>query len=178
MRLSINKPFYKIIFALIFIFGSYGAYRAVMSYYGITLYQHPADEQALLKILHDDWYWLVSEDSVDYSAEYTLDHRAATPEYPDGSLNIFVYRMHGKPVGFVTYYRETGCRAKIQFLAVAKEYRKKGYAYKLLHYALNDAARNGMCVTELVTRTTNYQAQRLYERSGFKKIWEDHGFVG
>ena len=103
---------------------------------------------------------------------------AAVPTCSDNSLNIFVYRVHGKPVGFVTYYRESNYRGRIQFLAIARDYRRKGYAQKLLSYAIKDAAQHGMYIVELATRTTNHSAQRLYRQFKFHKTWEDSGFVG
>jgi len=154
-----------------------GGYYVATHYYGITPYQ-PQDEQALTDIVRTDWYWLVSEDSTDFSTEYMFAHRAAVPSYPDNSLNIYVYRMHGKPVGFVTYYRDKGCRGRVQFLAVDREHRQKGYARKLLTFALEDALCHGMCIVELVTRVSNHSAQRLYRKLGFKQTWQAEGFVG
>lgn len=152
--------------------GYYGATH----WYGVTPY-YSADKEAVMKILQDDWYWLVAEGSFDFVPEYTLTHRAASNTHPDNSLQIFVYRVHNKPVGFVTYYKEQGCRGLIQFLAVAKEYRGHGYAQKLLNYAVHHAMQHGICMFNLVTRTTNIPAQKLYQRLGFEKIWEEDGFV-
>lgn len=152
-------------------------YYASTHWYGITPY-HQEDQTAVLKILQDDWYWLVSEGSYDFVPEYTFSHRAISQNYPDNSLNIFVYRVHNKPVGFVTYYKEQGCKGKIQFLAVAKEYRGRGYAQKLLSYAMHDALQHGICVLDLTTRPSNIPAQTLYKRLGFQKTWEEGGFVG
>jgi len=174
-----TTTFKKIIYALAITSAIFigGGYYIATHYYGITPYQ-PQDEQALTDILRKDWYLLVSEDSTDFTTEYMFAHYAATPSCPDNSLNIFVYRLHGKPVGFVTYYREKGCRGKVQFLAVDQEHRKQGYAQQLLSYALDDALRHGICIVELVTRITNFSAQRLYRKLGFKKTWEAEGFVG
>ena len=156
--------------------GGYG-YWYYSKNYGITSYR-PEDQQALTDILKEDWYWLVSEDSVDFSPEYTFTHFAAVPSYPDNSLSIFVYREQGKPVAFATYFREKGCRGRIQFVAVGQQHRKRGYAQKLINHVLDDATKRGMCAMELVTRTNNISAQRLYRKLGFRKTWEAEGFVG
>jgi ribosomal protein S18 acetylase RimI-like enzyme len=154
-----------------------GGYWYYTRNYGISFYR-PEDQQALTNILHQDWYWLVSEDSTDFSPEYMFAHRAAVPSYPDNSLHIIVYREQGKPVAFVTYYRDKGCRGRIQFVAVDQQHRKRGYAQQLIKYALDDAAGHGLCSIELVTRTNNISAQTLYRKLGFHKTWEAEGFVG
>jgi ribosomal protein S18 acetylase RimI-like enzyme len=173
-----NTTFKKVLTILIFTAALLvgGGYYVATHYYGITPYR-PSDKPVLTEILQTDWYWLVSEDSYDFSPEYMFAHRAAVPSYPDNSLHIYVYRVQGKPAGFVTYYRESGCKGKVQFLAVAREHRKKGYAYKLLSFALEDALKHGICTIELVTRTTNHSAQRVYRKLGFKQTWEAEGFV-
>ena len=173
-KTTFRKIIAALVIASVFLGGGYWYYS---HNYGITPYR-AEDQQALTDILRKDWYWLVSEDSVDYSPEYMFAHRAAIPSYPDNSLNIFVYRQHGKPVAFVTYYREQGCRGKIQFVAVDQEHRKLGYAQELVKYALDDAAKHGMCIVELVTRTNNISAQKLYRKLGFRTTWQAEGFIG
>lgn len=153
-------------------------FLVIPRWYGISDYRHDADFPTILKILQDDWYWLVSEDSTDFSPEYTFSHRAFSPTHADGSLTILVYRMHGKPVAFLTYYKVQGCYAVIQFVAVAPEYRRRGYAQALLKHVLENAPKEGVCSFDLTTRVSNESAQRLYKQFGFEQSYLDDGFIG
>lgn len=173
----IKNKFKKIIYFFCATIVAASIWYGATHWYGITPYR-PADQAALSEIVNTDWYLLVSEDSTDFSLEYLFKHMAAVPSCPDNSLNIFVYRVHGKPVGFVTYYRESSTRGRIQFLAVSREHRRYGYARKLLAYAINDAAAHGMFTVELATRINNHTAQKLYRQFNFRKTWEESGFVG
>ena len=152
-------------------------YTQIGQWYGISAYR-PSDQVALTKILRDDWYLLVSEGATTFTPEYMFEHRAATPAEADNSLHIFVYRVHGKPAGFVTFYREAGCKGRVQFLAVGKDYRRLGYARKLLEFAVRELGKQGVCSVGLAVRATNATAYKLYTSLGFKKIWEEAGFLG
>lgn len=155
-----------------------GTWWALPRVYGIDVYRHDKDFPTISKILTDDWYWLVSEDSVDFSPEFTFSHRTFSREYPDGSLQILVYRVWGKVAAFLTYFKTQNCRATIQFVAVGQEYRRKGYAQALIERMLHRAASEGICSFDLTTRVSNTKAQRLYQQYGFEKTWEHDGFVG
>lgn len=140
----------------------------------------PEDRAAIMQLLKDDWYWLVSEGAVDFSPDYMLDHHAATYHYTDNSLSIDVYRTpEGKVAGFVTYHPIEGYKGRIQFLAVGKEFRKKGYAKELMAHAINRLKKAGMCFIEIAVRSHNTPAFTLYKRFGFKEMWSSsEGFVG
>ncbi len=154
------------------------AYVLAPRWYGVGVYR-ASDKPAIVAMLKEDYYLMVDEVSIpDFPIDYTFDHRAAGLEEPDDSLHIFVYRRHGKPVGFTTYHHEQGCRARIQFLAVAKGYRGHGYGKALLDALMQDAVRRGYCEINLVARTSNTGAHKLYEKCGFHKTTEEGGFVG
>jgi ribosomal protein S18 acetylase RimI-like enzyme len=132
----------------------------------------PEDRKAIMKLLKDDWYWMVSEGATDFSPDYMLDHHAATLHYADNTLSIAVYRTkEGKIAGFVTFHPIEGYKGRIQFLAVAKEFRKKGYAKALLQYAINGLKKQGMCFIEIAVRSNNIAAATLYKKIGFKETW-------
>ena len=65
------------------------------------------------------------------------------------------------------------------FLAVNPEFRgkQKGYAEKLLKYALGEMKMMGAEYVQLCTRVNNLPARGLYRRVGFHEISEDDGFV-
>ena len=156
---------------------SYAGWYTYRQFYGISEYRYPADKEAVIKILQDNWYWMVSESSTNFSAEYTFTHKAATNEYPDGSLHIFVYRVHGKPVAFSTYYRSEPGVALVQFLGVAHDYRRHGYAQALLEYVVEHALAHGFTKVILAVRENNVPASRLYAKLGFKEFTKDDGFI-
>jgi ribosomal protein S18 acetylase RimI-like enzyme len=145
----------------------------------ITPYKS-GDRDAIMQLLKDDWYWLVSDGATDFSAGYMLEHHAATLHYPDNTLSISVYRTpENKIAGFVTYHRLEGYKGRIQFLAVAKEFRKKGYARELMAHAINGLQKMGMCFIEIAVRSNNIPAFNLYKKFGFKEIWSTpDGFLG
>ncbi len=55
--------------------------------------------------------------------------------------------------------------------------RGKGFAQKLMQYAIDDMRRLGAKKITLITRTSNTSAQKLYNRIGFKEIYRDEGYV-
>jgi len=146
------------------------------SYGNIRPYREE-DRTALKNMLEQDWYWLVSQDATDFSMDYLLDHQAATFHYPDNSLTVMVYEDDHKPAGFVTYHLLDGYTGRIQFLVVAREYRKKGYGKLLLEYALQDFKKRGICFVKLAVRDNNFSAQKLYEQLGFQVTDSSKGFL-
>lgn len=167
----------KIIVISLFVVVCGIVYAQLGNWYGISPYR-PSDQGPLTQIIKDDWYLLVSEGAVTFSPEYMFEHKAALPSEPDNSLHIFVYRYHGKPVGFVTFYKEAGCKGRVQFLAVHKNYRRFGYARKLLEFAIRELGHQGICSVSIAVRVSNMPAYKLYTSLGFTKIWEDSGFLG
>lgn len=145
---------------------------------GIYSYNPTKDRAFILDLFKNNWYWLVSEQSVDFSAEYMLDNQASShpPKYTN-DLTIKVYRVNNKPVGFVAYYKVSFYKATLLFIVVDEKQQTHGYGKKLLDYALNDLKQQGFFVVELITRTNNLKAQSLYKKFGFKEVWRNDGFV-
>lgn len=136
------------------------------------------DTQFILDIFKEDWWWLVSEYSKDFSPEYMLQYRASSkkPE-SKGNLTIKVAYDQHKPIGFVAYYKKEFYYGYILFLDVLASYRSKGIGYALLDYAVQDLKKRGVTKIGLVTRTSNIPARRLYKKYGFKEISDENGFV-
>jgi len=135
------------------------------------------DTQEILAIFEHNWYWLIS--SEDYSPEFMLTHRAPSkdPLYV-GSLHIKVLREQDKLVGFAAYYMKKKRLGQLLFLAVSQEFRGKGYAEQLVRYTLKDLANMGATHAQLVTRSTNFPARKLYNKIGFYEVkHHEDGFV-
>jgi ribosomal protein S18 acetylase RimI-like enzyme len=145
----------------------------------ISYYQE-SDRADIVTMLRDDWYWLVADNATDFSADYMLNHHAATFHYPDKSLTIKVYRdEQGKAIGFVTYHKLEHLKGRIQFLAVSRHARKKGIARKLMAHAIDALEKQGLCFIELAVRSNNIPARALYKSFGFSEIWRtEDGFLG
>ena len=135
------------------------------------------DSQDILNIFKEDRYWLLS--SPNYSPEHMLSTRS--PNKDDaryfGKLNIKVLREAGKFVGFVAYYMKNFFIGTVLFLDVKPEFRGKGYAQKLMRYAIDELKKQGASIITLVTRSENYSAQAVYKKTGFVKTLEEDGFV-
>jgi len=134
------------------------------------------DTQDILDIFKRDWYWLVASD--DYSPEFMLKYRAATQDMRYlGRLQIKVLRSKDGLIGFIAYYMKTPTEGFVLFLDINPPFRGKGYSEKLLSYALDNLKRLGATAVRLVTRTDNFPAQKLYQRTNFTEVSRDNGFV-
>jgi RimJ/RimL family protein N-acetyltransferase len=144
---------------------------------GIALYDIQRDRQEILRLFKENWYWLIPEDTP-FSAEQFLDPHLLnrTGENKDAS-KIFVYCLENRPIGFVAYYKQSPTTARLRFIAVDQPYRGKGYSQELMNAALDDMKKEGITKVNLITRTNNQPARKLYTRLGFKQIEEEDGYV-
>lgn len=156
----------------------YNTYSINKKYHNIYTYDADIDKPFILQLFKDNWYWLVSEHSLDFSPEYMLDNKASSkkPQHK-GNLTIKTYRKDNKPLGFVAYYTKELLEGFILFVAVDEKERGHGYARELLQYAIDDLARRGCITISLITRTVNERGRKLYEGMGFKQIWTDGAFI-
>ncbi len=142
----------------------------------ILTFEDARDTEDILNIFKRDRYWLISTPG--YSPEFMLKYRAATQDWRYlGKLQINVLRAENKLVGFVAYYMKTETKGQLLFLAVNPEFRGKGYSEQLAKHALKELKKMGGTVVNLVTRTDNLRAQKLYNRLNFKETKREDGFV-
>ncbi|CAN5159630.1 hypothetical protein BH09DEP1_BH09DEP1_4290 [soil metagenome] len=143
----------------------------------ISDFQDERDTQDVLNLFEKDRYWLIS--SEDYDPSYALKTRS--PNKRDnryfGKLNIKVLREDSKFVGFVAYYMKNFFLGQLLFVGVNPDFRGKGYAQKLMQYAIDDMKKQGASMISLVTRTSNLAAQAVYKKLGFSVTHEEDGFV-
>lgn len=145
---------------------------------GIVPYEPARDRAEILSIFAKDWYWLVSDYSGDFSAEYMLDNRASSSEPGHkGDLTIRVFLIDGKPVGFITYRTKELLVGDIRIMGVDRAYRSKGVGRRLMTYALADLKKRGSRLASLMTRVDNEPARKLYTSLGFKEIWTDGAYI-
>lgn len=149
-----------------------------------SIYEYnPAEDRArLCEIFKQNVYWLTNETDEGRALltfERALDTQSSSPQWVDrGNLKVKVYRIDGCIAGFVAYHKISGLLAKILYIAVHDDYRRRGYAEQLLQHALDDLKRQGFTRVELATRVVNKRAQGLYKKFGFKITWDDGELVG
>ena len=146
---------------------------------GIYEYDCSKDKQFICSFFKKNYYWLVHDYSKTFSPEFMLDNKAASQKdlRMVGILKVKTYRIHGEPVGFVTYYPSELYTGRLLFLGVDERYRGQGIARKLTQYALDDLKRMGVRTIWINTRTDNAPGRKLYESLGFKEGWTDGAYV-
>jgi len=142
----------------------------------ILVFDDTRDTQDIIDIFTRDRYWLLN--SPDYSVEFMLKYRAATQDIKYlGKLNINVMRSDDSLIGFVAYYMKKPTKGFLLFLAINPPFRGKGYSSQLVNHALSQLKKMGAHTVNLVTRTDNIRAQKLYARLGFYEEKRDDGYV-
>lgn len=90
---------------------------------------------------------------------------------------VFVLFESNKPIGFIISYinekrnkQENKKVIYIEEIAVLKEYRNKGYGFKLIEFILDKGRSNGMYIGRLHVYRHNEKAYGLYKKLGFDEI--------
>lgn len=144
----------------------------------IVRYYADRDRESILQLFDENWEWLVAQSPQEYSAAYRIDNKAPSKKPTDiNTLSIDVFRSDEVTAGFVAYYMNTSYKGTVLFLAVHNAYRGRGIARRLLTHSVDQLKRRGVSYIDLVTRTDNYAAQRLYERAGFTRIKTTDRFI-
>jgi len=135
------------------------------------------DTQDIVQLFNQNYYWLVP--FPDYSPQAMLKERS--PKIGDpfwrNKQNIKVARKKNKFFGFIAYHIKTPTQGFIHFLVITQDARNKGYGKLLLTYAINDLFAHGAQTIDLVTRTNNFPAQKLYTSVGFTETSRDAEYV-
>lgn len=135
--------------------------------YTIDTYDPVRDRAALLYTFDVDWYWLIDVERDAYDPAYVIDNRMPDSISQPGTLIIKVLHVWGTYAGFIAYYLQDKTTAVILFLDVLAAYRHKSYGKKLIEYAMTDIKTRGAKRIQLVTRTSNTRARKLYNAAGF-----------
>lgn len=131
-------------------------------------YNEVRDKADIKQMFEDEKWWLLMGD---YDVDFMLDYKAPhqDPLYV-GSLHVKVLRENNQFIGFACYYKKTIAEGALLFLAIKKEFRKRGYACKLAQYVINDFAKMGIPKVTLVTRIQNIAGQATYNKLGFTEV--------
>jgi ribosomal protein S18 acetylase RimI-like enzyme len=159
-----------------------GYYWLRVSAEPIFTYDATKDREALITIFKQNMFWLTNETNEDAavaSFKHSIDTNSSSSSWMDrGNLLTYVYRDNEATKGFVSYHKVSSSAAKILYIAIDDTYRRRGYAEKLLKFALADLKKQGYRSVELVTRLVNKRAQGLYRKLGFRQTWDDGTLVG
>lgn len=148
---------------------------AIMACGPIYDFDEARDTQSILSLFKKDYYWLVEGE---YNPAAMLKYRAPSGNpLKKGQMHIKVLRDKDQFVGFVAYYKKSMSEWRLNFVALDDTFRGRGFAQQLMRYALCDMERMGAKRIELVTRTSNTAAQKLYNRVGFQETYRDEGYV-
>jgi ribosomal protein S18 acetylase RimI-like enzyme len=171
----------KIVFLLSITLAACGGIGAYVYYTNINQgpiydFNPTRDTQPMMDIFNQNWYWLLA--SPESSPAFMLKHRTYdTNPLHFGLLHIKVLRQEDKLVGFTAYFMENPQEGRILFLAVAHEFRGKGYGKILAQCAMKELFAKGANHLALWTRVSNLPAQRIYKELGFKEAFDENGYV-
>ena len=84
---------------------------------------------------------------------------------------IYVYKLNNKIIGFINFSIIYD-RAELNYIFVLEEYRKKGYANKMMSFLIDYAKKNNCLNITLEVRKSNNSAINLYKKFKFKVIAE------
>jgi len=143
---------------------------------GVSDYE-PTDKPEAVKFFNEDHYLLSRSDL--YDMDHLFDTKSPNlflPEY-FGQVSIKVVRENNKLAGWISYYKKSQYEGTIHILVVGKEYRKKGYAKKLIKTAEQDLGSRGIVKIKIAVRLCNDGALKLYEYMGYEKINSNESFA-
>ncbi len=142
----------------------------------IFVYQKERDHDAIVNLFEKERFWLTVSD---YDPVFMLKYMAPYKglEYKD-ILHVWVARQDNKFVGFTACYFEQPGIGRILFLATEPDFRGKGYGKMLVKHALQEFEKMGAWKVKILTRNTNFTAQKIYSGVGFVETSRDQGDKG
>lgn len=142
---------------------------------GIYPYDQKQDRAYILEQTGKAHFWLIADESSGYNQQETLDTGFHT--FTKARVHFFVYYKDARPVGFISYYFDSSFFGKIQFVFVDEQYRRQGIAEKMIRFILDRMHQEGALSVEICTRLINKNALSLYEKLGFKYLYDNGKYV-
>lgn len=119
--------------------GIFWLQRPIVHSEHIVDFDYDCDADQVKEMFNDNIYWMLgSELKGRYSIDWVLKHRSSSQVKKLDNVVIKVWRENDEVVGFIAYYHYALLHWQILFLLVDKKHRRKGYAKKLMRYALDD----------------------------------------
>lgn len=164
-KLTFKKGLLALGCAMLIASGLY--YKTCCAQGPIYEYNELRDTREMVDLFERNLYWLTVQDDSS-SFKFYLRHRTHSGNPLDfGRMSIKVLREHDQLIGFITYFMDDASTGDILFVAVNEDFRGKGYAKKLMRYAMDDLQQRGAQKIKLVTRPSNLSGHALYKRLGF-----------
>lgn len=167
-----SHKYWVVIVSIIFLAGCSTSNR---SKDGLYPYDAKFDRPFMLQHFKDDRFWLIADESYQYDPVDTLD--TGIHGFVKKPVKFFVYYKDNKPAGFISYYLEYPLFGKIQFVDVDEKYQRQGIAKKMILEILGRLEKEGVRSVEIVTRLINTPALTLYEKLGFKKLYDNGKYI-
>lgn len=111
--------------------------------------------------------WLLSEYS--YSDGSPWSEKQFSVDLAQKISDYVVLSKEGYWIGFVSYHLVLD-EAEITHVVIHKEFQQKGYGGQLIDHLIQRVVEQGICQVFLEVRESNLNAQKLYEKKGFKTI--------
>lgn len=137
----------------------------------IETFNMQRDATSTANIIQKDVYWFFKKQPKESFSERNL------LPYLSKDFKFYVLRVQNKTVGFIVYKKIDPQTGNINLIGVRKDYRKHGYAEKLLSFACEDLFKDGCKKIKLFTRTSNTGAIKLYTKLGFIETERENGYV-
>lgn len=90
---------------------------------------------------------------------------------------IYIYKLNEEIIGFINFSIIYD-RSELNYIFVLQEYRKKGYAKKLMNFFINEVKNSNCLNITLEVRESNISAINLYKKFGFKVIANRKNYYG
>jgi ribosomal protein S18 acetylase RimI-like enzyme len=153
-------------------YSTYMPLTGIPSVYNDTFQLCKTDEQCgfVKKVYKDNFALLTVNPYHDF--DVMLKKRAPNKHEAKyfGKLDTVVLYDQKQPVGFVSYYMTSSYMGRVLFLAVDKQFRRKGYAKRLMSFAIDHLKKQGVKIIKVATYEENKKAQQMYtQRFGFVK---------
>src|SRR5579872_1517410 len=143
--------------------------------YSIHNFDAECDADLIEDIIRENKYWLLPSDIDDSSVRHAVQNFLQVYSNNDPQFyKINVLRENNTFAGFIAYRKvDEKNEGFIDGLAIAHDFRNKGYGTTLLKHAIEEFHQMKVSSIALATSNDNISALNLYQKVGFKKTSED-----
>ncbi|MGX7262859.1 ribosomal protein S18-alanine N-acetyltransferase [Enterococcus crotali] len=111
--------------------------------------------------------WSISEQSYDHGSPWSKEQFGVDLTQKTSDYLVLIQENHW--IGFISYQLILD-EAELTHVVIHKEFQQKGYGSRLLDQLHQRFIEQGVCQVFLEVRESNLNAQKLYEKKGFRTI--------
>ncbi|MGN1132171.1 MAG: GNAT family N-acetyltransferase [Ruminococcus sp.] len=119
-------------------------------------------------IWHEYFPCILEEEQIDYMVDMFFSHKAITDSINDGYEFYFV-KLGDKNIGFIAIHPEEE-KMFLSKLYLAKEYRGRGYASRMMDFVKEQTVKKGLAKIYLTVNKYNTHTIQVYKHHGFQVI--------